>query len=426
MSNVREQITEEQLKRYEECCKQIEKNKKSSIVKTIVFTILMVIGGCGGFFGALYLDNNNIKISTSAIFFVVVTFATVLLFYYLHIIIHEGGHLIFGLITGYGFLSFRIGSLTVVKDEGRLKFKKMSVPGTAGQCLMTPPAWDSTKPYPYLLYNLGGGLNNLISTVLVLPLYLLENKYVSILVTVFVFWGLLMALLNLVPLEIGVPNDGHNILNCTKDKRNQKAFYDQLQLNAELTRGTMYEEINPELFELGDTTEITNCLTGAVRLFEYVYRTARGESERARWCMESLQKNIKNIPSAFAAVINLEKMGEMILQHAPVEEIAAYYKNGALILRVNKTDMELKRLEYFVSLMSAEDQEKMEWLSKSQKGTLPKKLPKFQPRDPQKIYAQMEEMSKCAVVVGEAKTMMRIAERVRQEWNETSAEPGEK
>lgn len=58
----------------------------------------------------------------------------------LQILIHEGGHLIFGLISGYGFVSFRVGSLMLLKGEnGRLSFKRYFLAGTAGQCLMSPP-----------------------------------------------------------------------------------------------------------------------------------------------------------------------------------------------------------------------------------------------------------------------------------------------
>jgi len=38
--------------------------------------------------------------------------------FYIQIAIHEFGHMIFGLITGYKFSSFRMGNLMWVKEEG--------------------------------------------------------------------------------------------------------------------------------------------------------------------------------------------------------------------------------------------------------------------------------------------------------------------
>ena len=63
--------------------------------------------------------------------------AVVLIF--AHVIIHEGGHLVCGLISGWKYLSFRVGNLTLVKQDGKLKCKKTTVAGTGGQCLMIPP-----------------------------------------------------------------------------------------------------------------------------------------------------------------------------------------------------------------------------------------------------------------------------------------------
>ena len=47
----------------------------------------------------------------------------------LQIVIHEAGHLLFGLVSGYRFVSFRIGSWMVYKREGKLHFGKYSLAG---------------------------------------------------------------------------------------------------------------------------------------------------------------------------------------------------------------------------------------------------------------------------------------------------------
>ncbi|MBP3888386.1 MAG: hypothetical protein J6F30_12205 [Cellulosilyticum sp.] len=40
--------------------------------------------------------------------------------------IHEGVHLVFGLLSGYRFSSFRIAGWMWIKKEGKLCFKKLS------------------------------------------------------------------------------------------------------------------------------------------------------------------------------------------------------------------------------------------------------------------------------------------------------------
>ena len=81
---------------------------------------------------------------------------------FLQVILHEGGHLLLGFVTGYRFVSFRIGNLTLIKEEGKFRFKRFSISGTGGQCLLSPP----DGPYeqmPYFWYNAGGVLMNLLT-----------------------------------------------------------------------------------------------------------------------------------------------------------------------------------------------------------------------------------------------------------------------
>jgi len=77
---------------------------------------------------------------------------------YLDVFIHEAGHLLFGLLTGYKFSSFRVFSRLWMRDEsGRLCMKRYKLPGTAGQCLMEPPELVDGK-MPTGLYNRGGSI----------------------------------------------------------------------------------------------------------------------------------------------------------------------------------------------------------------------------------------------------------------------------
>ncbi len=55
---------------------------------------------------------------------VFVPFLTVAMFClvgFLQIIIHEAGHLVCGLASGYRFVSFRILSFTLIREDGKLK-----------------------------------------------------------------------------------------------------------------------------------------------------------------------------------------------------------------------------------------------------------------------------------------------------------------
>lgn len=68
--------------------------------------------------------------------------------------IHEAGHLVCGLLTGYDFVSFRIFNFTFIKNGGKTRVKKFAVAGTGGQCLLTPPDLP-LKKIPTRWYNAG-------------------------------------------------------------------------------------------------------------------------------------------------------------------------------------------------------------------------------------------------------------------------------
>ena len=67
--------------------------------------------------------------------------------FYLQTILHEGGHLVCGLLTGYRFVSFRIGSWMVQRENGRLRFHRYTLAGTAGQCLLAPPEFAAVPEF---------------------------------------------------------------------------------------------------------------------------------------------------------------------------------------------------------------------------------------------------------------------------------------
>ena len=117
--------------------------------------------------------------------------------------IHELGHLVCGLLTGYRFVSFRIFNYTVVRIDGKIRIKKFAIAGTGGQCLLTPPDLPIEK-IPTGWYNFGGILANILVLVIVIPLFLLPlNPFVAEALGVFAAMDFLMILLNGIPMQAG-------------------------------------------------------------------------------------------------------------------------------------------------------------------------------------------------------------------------------
>ena len=129
-------------------------NKISSFLLQIVLGVIigLVIGGF--MFEILPVDVFiNFGIDTFIYFMIMIVVSFIL-----QLILHEAGHLLFGKLANFKFISFRIGSYVLTKED-KFKISRLKLAGTGGQCLMEPAEPNYSK---YLWYLLGGGLCNLV------------------------------------------------------------------------------------------------------------------------------------------------------------------------------------------------------------------------------------------------------------------------
>lgn len=198
--------------------------------------------------------------------------AYVILFYLaamMQIVIHEGGHLLFGLLTGYHFSSFRIGSFMWVKKEEGLRFCRFSLAGTGGQCLMAPPEPKEGK-IPFVLYNLGGSMLNLISAVVFAGLYFLcrDTWFVSAFFLSAALTGAAFAALNGIPMRAGVvDNDGYNAFSLGKDPEALHAFWIQMKINEQVTGGTRLKDMPEAWFRMPPQESMKNSMVASIGVF---------------------------------------------------------------------------------------------------------------------------------------------------------------
>lgn len=172
--------------------------------------------------------------------------------FYLQLILHEGGHLVCGVLTGYRFVSFRIGSWMVQREHGRLHVHRYKLAGTGGQCLLAPPEMTDGK-MPYQIYNLGGVLFNLLAALLGILLAVLcrEVWVAKVFFELLALTGVGFALTNGIPLRAqGIANDGANARDLGKDLAALRAFWVQLSVNAQQAEGVALREMPAEWFTL--------------------------------------------------------------------------------------------------------------------------------------------------------------------------------
>lgn len=249
---------------------------------------------------------------------------------YLQIILHEGGHLVCGLLSGYRFVSFRIGSWMLQKENGKLCLHRYTLAGTGGQCLLAPPEMTNGK-IPYQLYNLGGVLMNLFTAVLAAGLMWAcrEAWPARIFFEMLCVAGLGSALTNGIPLRIqGVANDGANARDLGKDPAALRAFWVQLSINAKQAECVALREMPEEWFAL--PTEGLDNIMVAVQAVLPLHRNLllcdrltcallTGE-DAAPWLKRWNRKEMRNFRKqmkTFPSVLRTEYAAALLAEKAP-------------------------------------------------------------------------------------------------------------
>ena len=244
--------------------------QKFQLSQLIPFVIFLLVGGLGGYWMGRALARGSVALSSlpDALVFGVL-FLLFILALYAQIILHEAGHLVFGLLTGYRFCSFRVGSLMLIKEDGHLRLKSFSLAGTGGQCVMLPPV-RSTERFPFVWYNLGGALMNFVTATLFLVLYSFVpmHPFVSVFFAALAATGFALGFMNAIPLRVGlIDNDGSNIRLLQKDPQAANAFYWMLDIHGQLAGGLRLRDMPKDWFVTPDGADTNNPITSTIEVY---------------------------------------------------------------------------------------------------------------------------------------------------------------
>lgn len=278
---------------------QPERKKKSALASFLFLAIQLggfaAAGICTAMQLTAYFEGNTKG------FWVACAACFILLFVLLYtaMLAHEAGHMIFGLLSGYEFVSFRVGRFLFVRRDGRLQVKRFHIPGTGGQCLMSPPA--DRADFPVALYNLGGCLVNFVLGAASFVLYgLFYASFASRIV--FLLFGILNATLflsNILPFSPGIATDGMNLL-LLRNPAERQAFWMSLYANAYLTSGGNMAEFPEELLAIPENIDYSSYLqASAVPILRLTWFEVNGRYEEALALTDFLLEN--------AALLDLHK-----------------------------------------------------------------------------------------------------------------------
>ncbi|MDR0951348.1 MAG: hypothetical protein LBM18_00265 [Oscillospiraceae bacterium] len=340
----------------------VNKKKKHSFGSVFSIVLYMFCGAVCGFLSAVSLPEEN------AFVWWYIAIVCIVLGMLLQLAAHEAGHLVGGLISGYGFGSYRLGSLMFKKENGKLVLKSYSLAGTGGQCLMVPP-----EPYdpemPVMLYNFGGAIANLILAALAFGCYFLFKApgFVEVILLSTGVLGLGIGLINGLPLRLGtVNNDGYNALELQRDPESKWCFWMQLRLAHLTDVGVRLRDMPAEWFEMPSREKLKHSHWAALGVFVCNRAEDEHDFEKVRRLGNELLENADGMVDLHRYLIEGSLIFAELLTEARPDEIERLYtKKTAQFLKAASKSLTVIRILYAYELLFKKDEKAAEkWLQK--------------------------------------------------------------
>ena len=287
---------------------------------------------------------------------------TILAFLYLavliHIVFHEAGHLIFGLMSGYKFSSFRIGRHMLIKENGKLVHRKIKIAGTGGQCLMVPPEMVGGR-FPVVLYNLGGSIVNLVVTALMIAVFAAVDKssVFALFFFLFITMGIITGLSNGIPMRTKtVDNDGYNAISLGKSKEAMRAFWIQMKVNEQLTKGIRTKDMPEAWFEVPSDEAMKNPMVATIGVYAASRLMDQHLFEEAGKLIDHLLEIETGMVALHRNLLICDQIYlELIGQNRSDRVEALYTKELKKFMKAMKTFPSVIRLEYAYRLLAEHD-----------------------------------------------------------------------
>lgn len=340
-----------------------KETKKKKIGQILIPVCFVLIGAVCGILFMKYLDRPETAGTSGGgkILTILVALVSMCAVLILQIIIHEAGHLVFGLLTGYRFISFRVSSFMWMKDNDRIRFKRMSIAGTGGQCLMAPPDLKDGK-MPVQLYNYGGAIMNLIASAISGGLSLLcpAGSLFRPFLLMMLVTGIAYALMNGLPLRMSLANnDGRNAWDLARSPEAVRAFWTTMKMNELSARGVCLRDMPEEWFAVPDEEGMKNGITSSLGAVACSRLMEQGRFEEADALMERLLSQNNGIPGVLRKMLVCDRIYvELIRENRPEALEALRTKDQLKFMKSMKKYPSVLRTEYAYALLAEKDPEK--------------------------------------------------------------------
>jgi len=268
--------------------------------------------------------------------------------YQIVLILHEGGHAVFGILTGYQITLFRIGIISLVHEEGRVSVKFYHAYASSGQCILCPPNVENGANVPFVLPTLGGIIGNVILCgISAVPLLFSSNRhpFIRIFFCILFITSLLNVLLNGIPGNSAInSNDGLNFKLLNNNAQTRRSLYCQLHIINKLCRGVTYKELAEEMVTVPRPSDYTNPIMVWHQMVTY-YRFLDND----RWTdayeyLIEIEKHSGSCPKILKKSVQAERLFLMIKFNFASNEIEELYEQIKKQIKNKNNDFHLVKV----------------------------------------------------------------------------------
>ncbi|MDR0272146.1 MAG: hypothetical protein LBI27_02360 [Clostridiales bacterium] len=318
------------------------------IKKILKFLLQFLIGAAIGIAIVILIGVDAEKDSSVRFFVFLIGLALTFFGFILHLILHETGHLIGGLLSGYKFVSFRVFNIMIIKDNEKLKIKKYNLPGTGGQCLMESPENENV----FALYYLGGSLMNLFISVIFFALFS-HNLWIMLILVVPGIFGII----NILPLKMeGIATDGYVFNSLRKNKKSRRANWIVLKAYARISAGERMKELPAEWFEFSDDCDFNDPVAGNLATMGLARLIDLHNFDEAKILAEEILGKGEKLIELLKNETRCELLFLKILNEEEIENL--YTPELKKYMGTTKTHLSRHRLMYAYEKLVSRDNEK--------------------------------------------------------------------
>jgi hypothetical protein len=248
-----------------------------------------------------------------------------------------------------------------MKADGKIKFRRMSVAGTGGQCLMCPPDMVDGK-IPFVLYNLGGSMMNLIASLLFLGAWFVSRN-TPYLPTVFLMAAVIgvgFALTNGIPMRLGtVDNDGYNAKSLGKSADALYSFWVQMKFAEQQALGVRMKDMPKEWFDLPDEKGLQNSMTAVMAVLYENRLMDMHRFEEAEALIDQLREADTGIVGIYGCLLTCDRLYCELIRGKNAEIIDKLRTKEQLkLMKQMQKFPSVIRTEYAYALLYEKDQPK--------------------------------------------------------------------